>query len=126
MLSLDPANVIGDTWVDTSGQGNNATLFGTRYSPSFGGVLDFNGSTYAQRAAPLSTATIPGVAWTGTVWFKNDESPRVTARRIMTINRTPSNIGLQLKCAGSVCWFVGWTCGCTACRGAGTVSADGT
>lgn len=97
VLSLDPgtmtsADIQAGTLRDGSGQGNHMSLFNVSVRTEFGGVLSFNGSAYARRAQ-LSTSTITGVAWTGTLLS--------TARPVMFSQRAEP------------CGQAGWA---TACR----------
>ncbi|KAI7836489.1 hypothetical protein COHA_009641 [Chlorella ohadii] len=135
----DPCPGTGATataWPDSSGKGNDMALTNTAKLADFGGVLSFNGSAFAERAS-LADGTLAGLPWTGkralhglqqrsqprglhppwwrsmrgSIWWMNRGTKPADAR-LMSLNRSPSNINQQFV------WEVGqvWEYGGSALR----------
>lgn len=81
VMELDASNYTSGTWVDESGNSNNATISGATWSSTDGGIFDFDGSNdtiFVNHSSSLSLTTTGQK--TVQVWVKFDSLPAINTQ----------------------------------------------
>jgi hypothetical protein len=81
VMELDASNYTSGTWIDESGNSNNATISGATWSSTDGGIFDFDGlndTIFVNHSSSLSLTTTGQK--TVQVWVKFDSLPALNTQ----------------------------------------------